>query len=78
MENRHGLIVDARATAADGFAEREAATTMLSTHWRFATPRRRTVGADKAYDTADFVDQVRDLDMTPQAITVGIRHARPS
>jgi transposase len=65
MENRHGLIVDARATTADGFAEREAATTMLSTHWRFATPRHRTVGADKAYDTADFVDQVRDLDMTP-------------
>ena len=41
---------------ADGFAEREAATTMLSTHWRFAPRRRRTVGADKAYDTADFVD----------------------
>ena len=65
MENRHGLIVDARATIADGFAEREAATTMLSTHWRFAPPRRRTVGADKAYDTGDFVDQVRTLDMTP-------------
>jgi transposase len=65
MENRHGLIVDARATIADGFAEREAATTMLSTHWRFAPPRRRTVGADKAYDTADFVDQVREIDMTP-------------
>jgi transposase len=65
MENRHGLIVDARATIADGFAEREAATTMLSTHWRFAPPRHRTVGADKAYDTADFVDQVRELDMTP-------------
>ena len=65
MENRHGLIVDARATIADGFAEREAATTMLSTHWRCAPPRRRTVGADKAYDTGDFVDQVRTLDMTP-------------
>src|ERR671912_267613 len=35
IENRHGLIVDAQATIADGFAEREAATTMLSTHWRF-------------------------------------------
>ena len=65
MENRHGLIVDARATIADGFAEREAATTMLSTHWRFAPSRRRTVGADKAYDTADFVDHVREVDMTP-------------
>ena len=65
MENRHGLIVDAQATIADGFAEREAATTMLSTHWRHAPPRHRTVGADKAYDTADFVEQVRDVDMTP-------------
>ena len=38
---------------------------MLSTHWRHAPPRHRTVGADKAYDTADFVDQVREIDMTP-------------
>src|SRR5579862_2000428 len=59
MENRHGLIVDAQATVADGFAEREAATTMLSTHWRFAPRRQRTVGADKAYDTVDFIGQVR-------------------
>jgi transposase len=65
MENRHGLIVDAEATVADGLAEREAATTMLSTHWRHAPRRHRTVGADKAYDTADFVDQVRQVDMTP-------------
>jgi transposase len=65
MENRHGLIVDALASVADGFAEREAATTMLSEHWRLAPPRHRTVGADKAYDTADFVEQVREVDMTP-------------
>ena len=65
MENRHGLIVDAQATVADGFAEREAATTMLSAHWRFAPQRHRTVGADKAYDTVDFVDQVREVDMMP-------------
>src|SRR5215216_1516559 len=65
MENRHGLIVDAQATLADGFAEREAATTLLSTHWRFAPRRPRTVGADKAYDTADFVEQVRQVEMTP-------------
>src|SRR6267142_10967 len=65
MENHHGLNVDAQATVADGFAEREAATTMLSTHWRFAPPRPRTVGADKAYDTADFVEQVRQVEMTP-------------
>lgn len=49
MENRHGLIVDAQATVADRFAEREASRTMLNTHWRFAPQRQRTVGADKAY-----------------------------
>jgi transposase len=65
MENRHGLIVDALASVADGFAEREAATTLLATHWRHAPSRHRTVGADKAYDTADFVEQVRQVDMTP-------------
>ena len=65
MENRHGLIVDAQATTADGYAEREAATTMLSTHWRFAPPRHRTVGADKAYDTVDFIEQAREIDVTP-------------
>jgi hypothetical protein len=47
MENRHGLIVDAQATVADGFAEREAASDMLATHWRHTPDRRRTVGADK-------------------------------
>ena len=65
MENRHGLIVDAVATIADGFAEREAATSMLSAHWQYAPSRSRTVGADKAYDTADFVEHVRQVDVTP-------------
>jgi transposase len=65
MENRHGLIVDAQATVADGFAEREAASTMLQSHWRHTPDRRRTVGADKGYDAADFVNQVRQVGMTP-------------
>jgi transposase len=65
MENRHGLILDAQVTVADGYAEREAATAMLATHWRCAPSRHRTVGADKAYDTADFVDQTRQMDVTP-------------
>ena len=63
IENRHGLIADARASLADGFAEREAATLMLCDRWR--APRRRTVGADKAYDTADFVRLARDVEVTP-------------
>jgi transposase len=55
VENRHGLIVDAVATPADGYAERAAARQMLAALQRRRGRRRRTVGADKAYDTRDFV-----------------------
>ena len=61
-ENRHGLIVDAELTQATGKAEREAALTMLS---RLPGLDRKTVGADKGYDTADFVEGARALEVTP-------------
>lgn len=63
MENRNALIVDVELTRADGFAEREAALAMLARLPR--RRRRRTVAADKAYDTADFVADCRDLGVTP-------------
>jgi transposase len=65
IENRHGLIADAMATVADGYAEREAATLMMLTQWEQAPSRRRTVGADKAYDVGDFVALMRELEVTP-------------
>jgi transposase len=65
IENRHGLIVDAMASVADGYAEREAATVMMHTQWEQAPSRSRTLGADKAYDTADFVDLMREMNITP-------------
>lgn len=65
IENRHGLIADAMATIADGFAEREAATLMVCTQWQRAPWRQRTVGADKGYDAVDFVDLMRELGTTP-------------
>jgi transposase len=65
IENRHGLIVDAMATTADGYGEREAATTMVAAQWERASGRRRTLGADKAYDVRDFVGFLRELDTTP-------------
>jgi hypothetical protein len=59
MENRSALIVDAELTSADGYAERAAAVEMLG---RLPTTRRRrTVAGDKGYDTAGFVDNVREL-----------------
>ena len=65
IENRHGLIADARATLADGFGEREAATAMLHDAWQRAPGRRRTLGADKAYDDAQFVELMREINVTP-------------
>lgn len=63
MENRNALIVDLDLTQADGYAERQAALAMLARLPR--RRRRRTVAADKAYDTADFVADCRDLGVTP-------------
>ena len=63
MENRHALIVDAELSAATGYAERETALALLK---RLpASKRRRTVGADKGYDTAGFVADARALGFTP-------------
>jgi len=64
VENRNGLIAAAMVTTADGFAERDAALMMLEER-RKVRSRRITVGADKAYDTQDFVTAVRELHVTP-------------
>lgn len=61
-ENRNALVVDARLTQANGFAEREAALEMLT---ELPGESRKTIGADKAYDTADFVQACREINVTP-------------
>jgi hypothetical protein len=63
MENRNALIVDAELTQADGYAERATAVELLARLPRRA--RRRTVAADKGYDTAGFVADCRHLGVTP-------------
>jgi transposase len=62
-ENRHGLIVDTAVTAATGTAERDAAIVMLGE--LPLTTRRVTVGADKLYDTREFVAAARRMGITP-------------
>lgn len=62
MENRNGLVVDACLTHATGTAEPEAALTMLEA---LPDADRKTVGADKAYDTAGFVANARAAGVTP-------------
>jgi len=64
VENRNGLIAAAMATHADGYAERDAALLMLQQKQE-GRSRRATVGADKAYDSKDFVAAARELNVTP-------------
>jgi len=59
-DNRCGLAVGGAVTRASGFAEREAALALAE-----AVPRGATLGADKAYDTADFVAALRRRGITP-------------
>ena len=56
MENRNGLVVDACLTHATGTAEPQAALAMLQA---LPDADHKTVGADKAYDTAGFVADSR-------------------
>ncbi len=64
MENRNGLIIQTRLTPATGTAEREAAREMAR-RIRERERHRVTLGADKAYDTQDFVADLRELKITP-------------
>jgi transposase len=60
-ENRHGLVVDVELTQATGRAEREAAVRMLD---RQRCWGGTTLGADRGYDTADFVGALRARGVT--------------
>ena len=62
MENRTGLVVGAVVTHADGTGERAAALAMLDT---VPGKKAKSIGADKAYDTRDFVADCRERNVTP-------------
>ena len=64
MENRSGLIVQGDLTEADGRAERRAALGMIHRHSPGST-RRLTLGADRGYDAAGFVADLRQACVTP-------------
>ncbi len=61
LDNRQGLVANVCATHATGTAEREAAALLLEA----SAPPGSTVGADKGYDVASFVADVRVRDVTP-------------
>ncbi len=62
MENRNGLVVGAVVTHARGSADRGSALAMIST---VPGTQRKTLAADKAYDTAGFVESGRIAHVTP-------------
>jgi len=64
MENRHGFAVEAEMTHADGYGERIAALEMLHRVDPGST-RRLTLGADKGYDDAGFVADLKAMCVTP-------------
>ena len=64
MENRNGLVVQADLTHANGHGERKAALEMINRHSPGST-RRLTLGADKGYDAASFVAELRRMVVTP-------------
>jgi transposase len=62
MENRNGLVADVEVLQATGKAERAAALLMIE---KIPGDQPVTVGADKLYDTKDFVAEARNMNATP-------------
>src|SRR5262249_14461955 len=62
-ENRNGFVVEAELRQVSGMVERETAKDMIVRYSPGA--KRITVGADKGFDTADFVSDMRDFNVTP-------------
>ncbi len=63
IDNRHGLVVATDVRSPAYHAERDAGLEMLTT--LEPRGRRRTLGADKAYDEPEFVAGVRACHVTP-------------
>lgn len=74
MDNRHGFVVATDVRSPSYEAEREAGVEMLACLAPRA--RRRTLGADKGYDTPDFVAGVRGCHTTPH-VAQNIHATRP-
>ena len=62
MENRNGLVADVQVLLATGKAEREAALMMIGS---LEGSDALTVGADKGYDTKEFIAECRQMNATP-------------
>lgn len=65
MENRHGIGVDIRVGKADGHAERRCALKMLDRVKRKFKIEPLTLGADKGYDSEDFLLALEERNIEP-------------
>lgn len=72
MENRNSLLLDFRIAEANGRAEREVALSMLDEHKTVRGPA--TVGADKGYDTHDFIAECRAMNIVPHVAQIINEH----
>ena len=66
IENRNGLVVNAMATQADGYAEREVAKSMMGdARQAMREDMELMLGADKGYDAQEFVTALEEMKVTP-------------
>jgi len=63
-ENDNGFVTQVEVTQADGTAERKAAKKMVKRQ-KGKQAKRITLAADKGFDTSDFVQDMRELNVTP-------------
>jgi hypothetical protein len=79
-DNRHGLVVNAIVTQADGHAEREAAKVMINdVRQAQADETTLTLGADKGYDAQEFIEALQEMNVLPHVAqnTSGRKSAVP-
>ena len=80
-DNRHGLIVNARVTQADGYAEREVAKAMINDARQAHEDHDAsiTLGADKGYNANEFIEALQTMKVLPHVAqnTSGRRSAVP-
>ena len=65
MENRNGLMADSRFTQATGTAERETALEKVE---NIPDTKQVTLAADRGYDVATFVKDLRNLRVPPPVV----------
>ena len=76
LDNRHGLVLDACLETADGYAERQCALRLLERQREQQGIAPRTLGADKAYHTQDFINELRSRKTSPHVAQRTDRKAR--